>query len=336
MIRFLVRRVAGAVVVVWIVSIVTFLIFQVAPALSNTSPVYYYVGKIPFKPGSLQLKLLEHRFGFDLPIWQQYVNFISGIFGRDITDGVNAPIHCPFPCFGYSFRQNELVSVLIGRAIPVSASIIVGAAVLWLVGGVLVGTLSALKPGSIVDRVGMGGALAAVSLPIFFTGPLLLLVFEYTLGWIPVSTTYVPITQNPLEWLQSMILPWVALAFLFAALYARLTRANMIETMGEDFIRTARAKGLSRSTVVIRHGLRAALTPIVTIFGIDVGTLIGSTVITESVFNLRGLGYLSIQSILQQDLPVILGVTIVAAVALVIANLLVDIAYGLIDPRVTV
>jgi peptide/nickel transport system permease protein len=132
-----------------------------------------------------------------------------------------------------------------------------------------------------------------------------------------------------------MILPWVSLAFLFAALYARLTRSNMLETMGEDYIRTARAKGLSRRTVVVKHGLRAALTPIVTIFGIDVGTLIGSTVITETVFNLRGLGYLSIQSIQQQDLPVILGVTIVAAVALVLANLIVDILYAVIDPRVT-
>jgi peptide/nickel transport system permease protein len=180
----------------------------------------------------------------------------------------------------------------------------------------------------------MTGALAAVSLPIFFTGPMLLLIFEYTLGWLP-DVSYAPITENPAQWLRSMILPWVALAFLFAALYARLTRSNMLETMGEDYIRTARAKGLSRRTVVVKHGLRAALTPIVTIFGIDVGTLIGTTVITETVFNLRGLGYLSIQSIQQQDLPVILGVTIVAAVALVLANLIVDILYAVIDPRVT-
>ena len=335
MFRFLVRRLIGAVVVVWIVSVVTFLIFQVAPTLSHTSPVYYYIGKIPFKAGSEQFKLLEHRFGFDLPVWQQYLNFLTGIFGRTITDGVSDPIQCPFPCFGYSFRQNELVSVLIGRAIPVTLSITVGAAILWLVGGIAVGTASALRPGSIIDRVGMGGALAAVSLPIFFTGPLLLLVFEFTLQWLP-DVDYAGITQDPVQWLRSMILPWISLAFLFAALYARLTRANMLETMGEDYIRTARAKGLGGPRIVVRHGLRAALTPIVTIFGIDVGTLIGSTVITENVFNLRGLGFLSIQSILQQDLPVILGVTIVAAVALVVANLIVDILYAFIDPRVTV
>ena len=181
----------------------------------------------------------------------------------------------------------------------------------------------------------MTGSLAAVSLPIFFTGPLLLLVFEYTLGVLP-DVSYLPITQDPAQWFRSMILPWVSLAFLFGALYARLTRSNMIETMGEDYIRTARAKGLSRPTVIVRHGLRAAITPIVTIFGIDLGTLVGSTVITETVFNLRGLGYLSIQAIQQQDLPVILGVTIIAAVVLVIANFIVDILYAFIDPRVTV
>lgn len=335
MVRFIFTRLLGAIVVVWIVSVVTFLIFQIAPALSHTSPVYYYIGKVPFPADSPQFKALVHRFGFDLPLYAQYWHFLSGIlFGQNITDGVSTPISCPSPCFGYSFRQNELVSTLLLRAAPVSISLTVGAAVLWLVGGVTVGTLSALKPGSFIDRVGMTGSLAAVSLPIFFTGPLLLLIFEYTLGWLP-DVSYAPITQDPAQWLRSMILPWFALAFLFAALYARLTRSNMLETMGEDFVRTARAKGLSRRTVVVRHGLRAALTPIVTIFGIDVGTLIGTTVITETVFNLRGLGYLSIQSIQQQDLPVILGVTIVAAVALVVANLLVDILYAVIDPRVT-
>jgi peptide/nickel transport system permease protein len=180
----------------------------------------------------------------------------------------------------------------------------------------------------------MTGALAAVSLPIFFTGPLLLLVFEYKLKWLS-NPTYVGLTEDPVQWFKSLILPWIALAFLFAALYVRLTRANMLDTMGEDFIRTARAKGLPRRTVVIKHGLRAALTPIVTIFGIDLGTLIGTTVITETVFNLHGLGLLLITGIRQQDLPIILGVTILAAVALVVANLIVDILYAVVDPRVS-
>lgn len=335
MVRFIIVRLLGAIVVVWIVSVVTFLIFQLAPTLSHTSPVYYFIGKVPFPQDSVQFKALVHRFGFDLPLWAQYWHFLSGIlFGQNITDGVSAPIHCPAPCFGYSFRQNQLVGTMLMNAAPVSLSLCVGAAILWLVGGVTVGTISALKPGSVFDRIGMTGSLAAVSLPIFFTGPLLLLIFEYTLGWLP-DVSYAPITQDPLQWLRSMILPWICLSFLFAALYARLTRANMLETMGEDYIRTARAKGLRSRTVVTKHGLRAALTPVVTIFGIDVGTLIGTTVITETVFNLRGLGYLSIQAIQQQDLPVIMGVTIVAAVALVVANVIVDILYAVIDPRVT-
>jgi peptide/nickel transport system permease protein len=336
MIRFIAGRLVGAIVVLFVVSVFTFLIFQLAPALSHTSPVYYYTGKIPFKPGSPQMIALIHRFGFDLPLYAQYWHFLSGIlFGQKITDGVVTPINCAAPCFGYSFRYNELVDTLMLQAAPVSIALCIGAAILWLVGGVTVGTLSALRPGSIVDRVGMTTSLAAVSLPIFFTGPLLLLIFEYGLGWLP-NVQYEPITQDPLQFLRSMILPWVALAFLFAALYARLTRSNMVETMGEDFIRTARSKGLTRRTVVIKHGLRAALTPIVTIFGIDVGTLFGSTVITETVFNLRGLGYLTIQAVFQQDLPVIMGVTIVAAVVLVAANFVVDILYAVIDPRVTI
>lgn len=331
MIRFIIGRLLGMILVIFIVSVVTFGIFQIGPLFANASPVFYYIGKAPATPELVAA--LEHKFGFDQPIPIQYLNFIGGIFGKEITDGVSQTIQCPFPCFGYSFRQNELVSVLIGRAIPVSASIIIGAAILWLIGGVAVGTASALKPGTWIDRVGMTGALAAVSMPIFFTGPVLLLIFVYGLNVLP-RAGYVSLLDNPLQWLQSVILPWIALAFLFAALYARLTRSNMLETMNEDYIRTARAKGLDRRTVVVKHGLRAALTPIVTIFGIDIGTLIGTTVITESVFNLRGLGLLSIQSVTQQDLPVILGVTIVAALGLVLANFVVDVLYAFIDPRV--
>ena len=333
MIRYIIRRLLGAFLVVVAVSLVTFLIFQLGPALAHKSPVYYYVGKIPPKP--FQLHLLEHRFGFDLPWWEQYWHYIKGIlFGMNVSDGTSKPIHCAAPCLGYSFRLNSSVDSLIVQALPVSLSLAVGASILWLVGGVFVGTISGLYPGSIFDRAGMTAALTAVSLPIFFTGPILLLIFEYNLKWLP-DTSYAPLTSDPLQWFKSMILPWIALAFLFAALYARLTRANMLDTMGEDFIRTARAKGLPKRTVVVKHGLRAALTPIVTIFGIDLGTLIGTTVITETVFNLHGLGLLLITGIRQQDLPIILGVTIIAAVALVIANLIVDILYGVVDPRVS-
>jgi peptide/nickel transport system permease protein len=332
MIQYLIRRLFGAVIVVIAVSLVTFLIFQMAPQLSHTSPVYYYVGRIP--PQKFQLHLLEHRLGFDRSLPEQYWHYVKGIVvGQTLGDG-NTSVHCSSPCLGYSFRLNTSVVALIKDAFPVSLSLAVGAAILWLIGGVFVGTISGLFPGSIFDRIGMTAALAAVSLPIFFTGPVLLLIFEYKLKWM-TDLRYASLFDDPVQWLKSMILPWIALAFLFAALYARLTRANMLETMGEDFIRTARAKGLSRSRVVVKHGLRAALTPIVTIFGIDLGTLIGTTVITETVFNLHGLGKLLIDSIREHDLPIILGVTLIASIALVVANLIVDILYGVVDPRVS-
>src|SRR5579875_956287 len=331
MLHYIIRRFIGAILVVIAVTVVTFLIFQLIPALSHTSPAYYYVGRIPTKAA---IKGIEHDFGFDLPIWEQYWHYLHGIFaGENISNG-NQTIHCHAPCLGYSFRYNSSVLSLIASALPVDLGLAIGAAILCLCGGVLVGTLSGLRPGSWIDRLGMTGALTALSLPIFFTGPILLLIFEYKLKWLP-NVDYVGITQNPVQWFKSLILPWIALSFLFAALYARLTRASMLETMGEDYIRTARAKGLPRRTVVVKHGLRAALTPIVTIFGIDIGTLIGTAVITETVFNLRGLGYLSITAIQSQDLPIILGVTVIAAVALVVANLVVDILYGVVDPRVS-
>jgi peptide/nickel transport system permease protein len=317
---------------VFAASLLAFLIFQLSPALAHTSPVYYYVGKIPPDPHTLQL--IEHRYGFDKPIVAQYWDWLHGVlFGRTVSDG-DTTLRCHAPCLGYSFRLNTPVTTLIAKALPVSLSLAAGAALLWLVGGVTIGTISGLKPGSFFDRAGMTLALAGVSLPIFFTGPILLLLFKFNFHWF-ANNNYVGITHDPLQWLKSMVLPWIALAFLFAALYARLTRANVQEVMGEDFIRTARAKGLGRRTIVVKHGLRAALTPIITIFGIDLGQLIGTTIITETVFNLRGLGFLSFNSINTQDLPVIMGVTLVAAIALVVANLIVDIVYAVIDPRVS-
>jgi peptide/nickel transport system permease protein len=314
-------------------SVVTFLIFQVGPKVAGVSPAQYYVGKVP--PTAEGIKLFEHKFGFDQPIWRQYLSWLGGIFfGRDLDNGSGTAVHCSAPCLGYSFRLNLPVTTMIREALPIEFSLAAGAAILWLTGGLIAGSISALRRGSIFDRAGMTIALAGVSLPIFFTGPVLKLIFQYKLKWLP-DPHYESLLSNPAQWFKAFILPWIALAFLYAALYARLTRANMLETMSEDYIRTARAKGLSRGAVVIRHGLRAALTPIVTIFGLDIGQLIGTAVITETVFNLHGLGLISIQAVGSQDLPVLLGVTIVATVAVVTANILVDIAYAFVDPRVS-
>ncbi|MEO6703994.1 MAG: ABC transporter permease [Jatrophihabitantaceae bacterium] len=332
MIRYIIRRGLAGILVLLVTSFVTITIFFVGPKVAGISPSLYFVGKKP--PTLAGQKLIEHRLGFDQPIYMQYYHWWKGIFvGRNIGDDLST-LHCSAPCLGYSFRQQLPVSHMIVQALPVELSLAAGAATLWLLGGLLVGSISALKRGSIFDRAAMTTALAAVSLPIFFTGPILLLVFKYKLGWLP-DTHFTAVTSNPVQWFKSLILPWMALAFIYAALYARLTRANMLETMSEDYIRTARAKGLPRRTVVIKHGLRAALTPIVTIFGLDIGQLIGNAVITESVFNLQGLGLISIRAINNQDLPVILGVTLVATFAVVLANIVVDIAYATVDPRVS-
>ena len=333
MIRYIIRRLLGAVGVVFVVSLVSFALFSLVPAITGANAAYLYVGRVSTPA---QVAAVEKSFGLDKPYVEQYVNYVKGIFtGTTYDDGTaTGAQECPAPCFGYSFRYHEPVWDVMVRALPVTISLALGAAVIWLVVGLGIGVLSALKRGSIADRAAMVVALAGVSLPIYFTGIVLLFVFVY--GPIPIlpPPNWVPFTDNPVAWFQSLVLAWISLAFLYAALYARLTRANMLDTLGEDYIRTARAKGLPRRTVIGKHALRAALTPIVTIFGLDLGALLGGAVLTEKTFNLPGLGYISIDAIARQDLPVILGVTILAAIFIVVANIVVDVLYAVIDPRV--
>jgi peptide/nickel transport system permease protein len=216
----------------------------------------------------------------------------------------------------------------------VTISLVFGASLIWLVAGVSVGVLSALRRGTVFDRGAMGVALAGVSLPIFFTGLVSLAFFSYRLGITAPGGSYVPFSENPPQWAYSLLLPWITLAFLFSAQYARLTRAGMLETMSEDYIRTARAKGLPERTVILKHALRGALTPVITIFGLDVGLLLGGAVLTEKTFSLNGLGKYAYDGIVAGDLPKILGVTLVAGFFVIMANLVVDLLYGVIDPRV--
>ena len=219
---------------------------------------------------------------------------------------------------------------------PVTFSLAIGAAVIWVVMGISVGVLSALRRGSFFDRLAMTIALGGVSLPIFWTGLVALSFFSYRWGLTAIGGAYTPFTENPGAWAYDLLLPWTTLALLFSAQYARLTRAGMLETMGEDYIRTARAKGLRERSVVVKHGLRGALTPLLTIFGLDFGLLIGGAILTESVFGLNGLGKYAVDGIRAGDLPKILGVTLVAAVFVVLANLVVDLLYAVVDPRVRV
>jgi peptide/nickel transport system permease protein len=333
MITFIIRRLITTVLLLIVVSMVTFGIFFLIPRLAGQNSyelAAQYVGRNPTPAAVLQT---EARLGLNQPLIVQYGHFLRGIVLGEHYNAGPSQTWCGPPCFGYSFRTQQPVWPQLMAALPVTASLAIGAAVLWLVGGVAVGVLSALKRGTVFDRLSMGVALAGVSLPIFFTGQIALLLFSYKWQLFP-NVQYVALTANPARWFSNMVLPWVTLAFLYAALYARLTRAGMLETMGEDFIRTARAKGLSERIVVTRHGLRAALTPILTIFGMDLGLLLGGAVLTETTFSFPGLGQFTILAINNQDLPEIMGVVLLASFFIVLANMVVDILYGLVDPRV--
>jgi len=332
-VTFIVRRLIATVFLLIIVSMITFAIFFLVPRLAGQTTydlAAQYVGRSP-SPSAVHA--IERQLGLDVPLPVQYWRFLKGIvLGRHFDSGTTSA-YCPPPCFGYSFKNQQPVWPLMVTALPVTVSLAIGAAILWLIGGVTIGVISALKRGTLFDRFSMGIALAGVSLPIFFTGLLSLALFSYRWPIFP-NVHFVPLTQNPFLWARNLVLPWVTLAFLYAALYARLTRAGMLETMSEDYIRTARAKGLQERTVIVKHGLRAALTPIITIFGMDLGALLGGAILTEATFSLPGLGQFTILAINTQDLPEILGVTMLAAFFIVIANLVVDVLYAVVDPRV--
>jgi peptide/nickel transport system permease protein len=334
MFAYIVRRLLWAVVTLFVLSVVTFSIFYLVPRLGGATPetlAARYVGRAATAE---TVHLTAERLGLLDPVPVQYWHWVKAVFvGADYDYGQGTE-HCPAPCLGYSFITRQPVGPeLLDRA-PVTISLVVGASLLWLVAGVTTGVISALRRGTVFDRAAMGIALAGVSLPIFFTGLIALAFFSYKLRITAPGGHYVPFTENPAQWAYSLVLPWITLAFLFSAAYARLTRAGMLETMSEDYIRTARAKGLPERVVVVKHALRGALTPVVTIFGLDVGLLLGGAVLTEKTFSLNGLGKYGYDGIVAGDLPKILGFTLVAGIAVIVANLIVDLVYGVIDPRV--
>ncbi|MFK3982953.1 ABC transporter permease [Micromonospora sp. NPDC050397] len=328
MIRFLVRKLLLATATLVAVSALTFGLFFAVP--NNPAELMCGNGKVC---GPERLETIERRMGLDAPVPQQYAGFMKGIFtGRTLGEGAAAR-ECPRPCLGFSFRNDEPVSRIVGRTLPVTLSLVAGAAVVWLLVGISLGMVSALRRGTLLDRLAVGFSLVGASMPILLFGPLLLIVLVYETGWLGYPR-YVPVTENPAAWASAMILPWLALGLLNSASYARLSRAQLLETLTEDFIRTARAKGLPRARVYGRHALRAAITPIVTIAGLDVGTYLGGTVITETVFGFTGLGKASLNAAINLDMPVVMATVLLAAVFVVAANLVVDLLYAVIDPRV--
>lgn len=326
MFRYIAFRLLGVVVVLLVVTALTYIIFYLLPS----NPAQLSCGK-PCTPENLARA--KEYLGLNLPWYGQLWEFLKGIVvGRSFGAGSGA-IVCAAPCLGYSFQLNTSVTDLILSHFPVTASIAVGAAVLWLAAGVFGGTIAAIRRGKGADRAVMTVAIAGVSTPAYLVGMLLILLFGFRLGWLPTGG-YEPLTEDPVGWFLHLILPWCALAFISAAVYARLTRGELLEQFGQDYVRTARAKGLTERAVVMRHGLRNALIPVVTLFGLDLGVLLGGAVITERVFSMQGIGSLLITAIGTLDLQVVVGVTLFAAILIAVANVIVDIVYGVIDPRV--
>jgi peptide/nickel transport system permease protein len=316
MVRFLIRRTLLGVFVLWLITLLVFVIFFVSP-----SDVARTMAGRQATPQTVAL--IQHRLGLDEPLWRQYLTFVGRALRGDL---------------GYDYYHQVPVTTIIAAALPKTLSLVLGAAVLWLLIGVLTGVVSAVRPRSVADRTLTVFALTFYSMPTFLLG-LLLLYFAYyrlTLAgfdWFPAGG-YVPMVQDPAEWARSLVLPWLTLALVMAATYTRLTRASMLDVLGEDYIRTARSKGIGENRVIYRHGLRAALTPVATQFGIDLGTLLGGVIVTETIFGIDGLGREAITAIFRQDLPVIVGIVLVAATAVVVANLVVDVCYAFLDPRV--
>ncbi len=316
----MIRRTLFLILVLITVSLFTFLVFVKLPA---GDPIARAVGRHPSPELVAQVR---ENFGLDQPLYVQYWKFASGMIpwpGLFLDEDVY---------FSYQ-GQVPVKDAILGR-LPVTLTLTIGAALMWLAIGIPIGIVSAIKRGTLLDRAAMIFALVGVSAPIFFLGLLLLYVFHFWLGWLP--TAGLPQGQSVLQSTVQgyFVLPWLSLAITSAAFYSRMTRGNLLETMGEDYIRTARAKGLSERSVIYRHGLRAALTPIVTMFGMDVAFLLGGAVITESVFQLPGLGQYALISLYAADFPAVMGVTMLATFFIVVANFAVDIVYAFLDPRV--
>lgn len=336
MITFIVRRLVAAVGLLLIVALATFIIFFIIPQWGGQTPqdmAAEYVGR---QMNHQALQSVMTQYGFNQPVLTHFYDYVKDIFtGTTYSDGVNM-IKCPAPCMGYSFRTFNQVWPTVMGDFPVTLSIALGAGFFWLVFGVFSGVISAVRKGSILDRATMFIALLGVAMPVYFVAPLCMLLFVYKWPIFPDPTgvSYVSFTQNPFEWASHLLLVWLVLAFGYAALYTRLTRAGMLDALGEDYVRTARAKGVPEFRVVYKHALRAAITPIITIFGMDFGSVLGGAVLAEIAFSQKGIGSLAILSIQQKDFPTMMGITLVAAAFIVVANMVVDILYAVIDPRV--
>lgn len=317
MIRFLIRRIGQAILVLFFATLAIFLLYFVGPGPSQVARTF--AGRLGTAQRIAQIK---HDLHLDQPLYLQYLHWVGGLVQGNL---------------GYDYYKGQKVTTVIATAAPATISLVLGAAIIWICYGVFTGVISAVRARSVMDRAFTASALFFYSMPTFVLGLGLIWIFAYKLSAITTFFPfhgYVSFTTNPAQWFQYLILPWLTLALVTAATYTRLTRASMLEVLGEDYIRTARSKGMKENRVISRHALRAALTPVVTLAGLDIGTALGGVLIVETLFGIPGLGWTVIQAINQQDLPIIAGITILAAVFVVVANLIVDILYAVLDPRV--
>jgi peptide/nickel transport system permease protein len=312
MLRFAIRRLLGAIAVLFAISVLVFLIFNVVPA---TNPAQRIAGK---NATPQLIKNVEKEWGFDKSLPEQYWTQMKLIFTGKATS--------------YSLAHINIDKRIL-EGIPVTASLCIGAAIIWLAFGILLGYISAMNAGGFVDRFVTVIALIGISMPVFWLASIFLYYLTYKIELFPASG-YEPLS-NPGKWASHLILPWISLAVLFAGFYSRVLRSSMLDVMNEDYVRTARAKGLSQRRVTVRHVLRNSLIPIVTLFGLDFGVLIGGgAIVTESLFNLEGVGYFTAEALNQQDFPSIMAVALFGAFFIVLFNTFVDIAYAYLDPRI--
>jgi peptide/nickel transport system permease protein len=316
---FLIRRIAGGIFVLWFVATCTFALFFARPVATVARQL---AGRAATPAVIAEV---TRNLGLNRPFLVQYRVFLDQVF-----------LHFNF---GKSYYLSESVRTLMAQDLPITASVVIGGVVLWLIVGLGVGILSATRARSVFDRLSTVAVLPGPSMPVFVLGELLILLVFLPLnthGVTWINTGYVGLSQGIIPWMGHMILPWITLATVQAAVYTRLTRGSLLDTMGEDYIRTARAKGLTERRVIYRHGVRAALTPVVSQLGIDIGALLGGVLVVESVFSLPGLGAQSVSAIDTGDLPVIIGFVLLAALFVVVANIIVDCVYALLDPRVRI
>lgn len=332
MFAYVVKRVLAGAVVIALVSMAIFLLFWYGPS-SPAQPICDRETSNRCTPE--KLARFEHSLGFDNPVYEEYGKYVKGIFvGRDIKIGPST-YPCHAPCLGYSYRTKVPVWNEMRSRLPATFSVAIGGGALYLLFGIPIGVAAARRRGSLSDKALVSSFLVISSVPYYLLALLTWLYFTVIFE-VPVisDTGYFPITENPAKWFSGLFLAWVALGIFGATTYTRYSRGAMVETLGEDYIRTAKAKGLPTRTVVYKHGLRAALVPVITIFGIEFGTLLAGTIFTERIFEIQGIGWWSLEAVYGRDLPVVQATALFSAAMLIASNILVDVVYSILDPRV--